>query len=184
MSEHPAIRAYMARLEPALRKHGLTEANDIANDVRSHIDEAVGYGKSVEAVIAALGPPETLARAYAAELLIEKPRTGGGGVGRFLQLAALIAAGGILTFVVVVTLGSLGLGFGFSGLTMIVIGAIEAAGIHLPNVQMAGVPPLVVAALGLVFLALAWAAFAGLGRYTRFIAGVWRGALPKPKHAV
>jgi hypothetical protein len=50
--------------------------------------------------------------------------------------------------------------------------------VHLPNVQMAGLPPLLVVAMGPVFLALAWAAFAGLGRYTRFVAGVWRSALP------
>ena len=179
MSEHPAIRAYMARLEPALRRLGVADAHDIARDVRSHIDEAVGYGKSVDAVIDALGPPETLARAYAAELLIDGTRTRGGGVGRFLQLAGLIGAGGILTFVVVVTLGSLGLSFGLSGVLLLAIGTIEAAGIHLPHVEMAGLPPLLVAALGPVFLALAWAAFAGLGRYTRFIAGVWRATLPR-----
>lgn len=179
MSEHPAIRSYMMRFEPALRKHGLNEAHDIANDVRSHIDEAVGYGKPVEAVLDALGPPEALARAYAAELLIEKPHANRGGAGRFLQLVGLIAAGGLLTFIIVVTLGAFGLSFGLSGVLLVVIGGLEAMSIHLPHVETHGIPPLLFVALGFVFFALSWAAFAGLGRYARFIAGVWRKTLPK-----
>lgn len=183
--EHPRVRAYMSQFEATLRKHGLKESADIARDVRSHIAEAIDYGKPIDAILDSFGPPEALARAYAVELLMDKPAgSRGAGIGQFLQLLGLLAAGGIATFVIVLALGSIGVGFALSGVLLIVIGAIEAMGVHLPHVQTADLPPLLIMALGPVFLALAWGAFWTLSKYAGFIAGVWRRAAPRGGPAI
>ncbi len=70
MTEHqnPLIERYMQNFEGALRRYDLSEEKEIATDLRSHIDEALAYGKPLDDVLQALGPADVLARAYAVEL--------------------------------------------------------------------------------------------------------------------
>lgn len=173
------VDAYVAAFETEARNFGLTEARDIAVDVRSHINEAVAYGKPLTAVLDALGSPKTLARAYAVELLMQEPKRRGPDIAKLVGLVLLGTVGGIVTLAVVPTLASLWFGFGLSGIAMIVIGALEAAGIHYPNVELAGLSPWMVIALGPVFLALAWAAGWLLSRYVRFAGRQITRTLPK-----
>lgn len=179
-SAHPQIERYMSRFDAALRRHGLREWAEISSDLRSHIDEAIGYGKPVEAVLRALGPAESLARAYAVELLMEHPAgPRRGALGRYLGLAGLLAAGSVVTLLVVMTLGSIGVGLLGSGVVLVVIGALEAVGVHLPGVRLAGLPPLAVLAMGPVVFALGWGAAWALWRYLRFAAGALMRVLPR-----
>jgi uncharacterized membrane protein len=174
----PRVSSYLAAFEAEARGFGLSEAPDIANDVQSHINEAVEYGKPLDEVLASLGTPKALARAYAVELLMEKPKADSG-IGRFAQLVALVAFGGMLTLIVVTTLGSIGLSFTLSGILLLVIGLLEAANVHLPHVQMGGLPPLLVAALGPVMFALGWGALLLLRSYVRFAGRQLVRALPR-----
>lgn len=177
--QNPRVHAYMSQFEAALRKHRLAEWSDISRDLHSHIAEAAEYGKPVDAILDSFGPPEALARAYAVELLMDTPAGSRGmGLGRFVRLLGLLAAGGIATFVVVVALGSIGISFALSGVMLIVIGAIETMGVHLPHVETNGLPPLLFVALGPVFLAVSWASFWALSKYAGFVAGVWRKTAP------
>src|SRR5688572_29011515 len=72
--QNPVIERYMASFEAALQRHDLPEWKEIGADLRSHIAEAQGYGKPLDEVLAALGPADTLARAYAVELKINPDR--------------------------------------------------------------------------------------------------------------
>jgi uncharacterized membrane protein len=172
------VSTYLAAFEAEARGFGLSEARDIAGDVQSHINEAVEYGKPLDAVLASLGTPKALARAYAVELLMGKPKTESN-LGRFAQLAALVAFGGMLTLIVVILLGSIGLTFTLSGALVLVLGLLEAAGVHLPHVQMADLPPLLVAALGPVMFAIGWGALLLLRSYVRFAGRQLVRALPR-----
>jgi uncharacterized membrane protein len=172
------VSDYLAAFEAEARGFGLTEAQDIANDVRSHINEAVEYGKPLDDVLTALGTPKALARAYAVELLMEKPKADST-VGRFAKLVALVAFGGMLTLIVVILLGSIGLTFTLSGILVFVLGLLEAAGVHLPHVQMDGLPPLIVAALGPAMFAIGWGALLLLWSYVRFAGRRLVRALPR-----
>src|SRR5262245_57632785 len=119
----------MAHFTAALDRHNVPERQEIAADVRSHIDEALAYDQPLDDVLKALGPADALARAYAVELLMHPPPDRRvRAVGRFFSLVGLLAAGSIVTLIVVGTLGSIGVGFIGSGLAAIVIGAFEAAG--------------------------------------------------------
>ncbi len=184
-TEQSKIDAYMSRFEAALRRYALKEQSDIANDLRSHIREAIEYGKPVDEVLHALDAPEALARAYAVELLVDAPpNQRPSGALRALKLVGLLAAGGIVTYVVVVGLGAISLSFLASGVILVVIGGLEAVGVHLPHVETNNLPPLLFVALGPVFFALGWGAGGLLMRYIRFLTRTIRAALPrKPARA-
>lgn len=178
-TENPLIERYMARFEAALRQHKLPEWADIASDLRSHIAEARSYGKTVGAVLEALGPAEALARAYAIELLMHPPRDARGkAIARLFKIVSILIGGGFVSLIVATTLGSIGVSFVASGFIFFVVGGLEATGVHLPHVQMAGLPPLGVMAIGPVMFAIGCAACWGLWLYARFIARALRRALP------
>ncbi|QGZ96730.1 DUF1700 domain-containing protein [Terricaulis silvestris] len=172
------VSDYLAAFERESRGFGLNEASDIANDVRSHINEAVEYGKPLEEVLTSLGTPKALARAYAVELLMGKPKETSN-IARFVQLLALVAFGGLLTLIVVTFLGSIGLSFVLSGILLFVLGLLEAGGVHLPHVQTGGMSPWLVAALGPVMFAIGWGALVLLRSYVRFAGRQLVRALPR-----
>lgn len=179
MTEHPAIARYMSRFEGTLKNYDLKEWSEIAIDLRSHINEAIGYGKPVDAVLEGLGPADTLARAYAVELLMQPPGDPRAKAAtRFLKVAGLLIAGSFVTLIVATTLGSIGVSFILSGIVLIVIGGFEAAGVHLPHVRMGPLHPWGVIAIGPLMLVFGWGACWTLWAYLRFLARAVRKALP------
>jgi uncharacterized membrane protein len=180
MTEHnPLIERYMSRFEDALQQYKLPEWREIAADLRSHIAEALAYGKPIDDVLNALGGADVMARAYAVELAINPPRTKPNWIIVALKVGAIVAATGMMSFLVVVGLGSVAMGFTASGLALIVICLIEAMGTHLPGVQMAGMHPLVVMLFGPPMLLLGIGAGWALWLYMRFIVRALRKAIPR-----
>ena len=176
----PAITQFMGRFEAALRHYGLPEWPEIASDLKSHIAEAESHGKPLADVMAALGSPDTLARAYAVELLMAPPPQDARAIAvmRFLRIAGVVIAGSFISLVVAITLGGFGLSFLLAGAILIIDGGLEAAGVHLPFVSTGGLPPLAVMALGPVALALGWGMSWLLWIYIRLAARALRRTLP------
>ncbi|MES1158855.1 MAG: hypothetical protein ABUL42_03070 [Terricaulis silvestris] len=182
--ENPVVTQYMARFEAALGRFRLPEAREIAMDVRSHIAEAQGYGKSLDEVLATLGPADALARAYAVELLMDAPKNARGDkVMRFFQLLAIVIAGSFLSLIVATIFGGFGISFALAGMILIVGGGLEALGVHLAHVQTGGLPPLATMALGPVAFAIAWGCFWLLGLYVKAAARAVRRMLPTHRKA-
>ncbi len=181
MSEqNPAIGLYMASFESSLQQYGLLEWREIAFDLRSHIAEALDYGKPLDAVLEGLGAADVLARAYAIELKMNpRPDRRGRLIGRILSVLGIISASGIVSFIVVTGLGSIAVGLFGSGLGMLIIGAIEAMGIHLPGVQLAGIHPLFIVVLGPVVMLVGLVAGGGVWLYVRALINALRRALPR-----
>lgn len=175
---NPAIERYMTRFEAALQRFDLPEWREIGADLRSHIAEALDFGKPLDEVLQALGPADVLARAYAVELQLN-PRENRGRIAQIVGVLGILAASGIATFIVVTALGSIAVAFVGSGMTLIAIGGLEAAGVHLPNVQLAGLHPLAVVAMGPVFLAIGFGAGWALWAYARALTRMLRNTLPK-----
>lgn len=177
---NPAIERYMTRFENSMQNYRLREWKEIAGDLRSHIAEALEYGKALDEVLQALGPADVLARAYAIELKMNQPSdTRGKAIGRFLSVIGVLAASGVVSFLVVTALGSIALGFLGSGLAMIAIGVLEAVGVHLPSVQLAGIHPLIVAALGPIIMLVGILAAWGLWAYVRATIRMLQRAVPR-----
>jgi uncharacterized membrane protein len=168
--EHPVVARYVAQFEQSLRGFDYPEQREAVHEIRNHIAEACAAGKQLDGVLTSLGSADLLARAYAAELLLNR-RTSRHmqSVLGFLKLAGLVAVVSVATFVVVAMLGTTGIGFVASGAAIIVIGVLEQAGIHLPGVQMSGVAPAWAITLGLLVFAIGILALLGLRAYVRFI---------------
>ena len=94
-------------------------------------------------------------------------------------MIGILAASGAVSFIVVSALGSIAIGLFGSGLGVLVIGLIEALGVHLPGVQLAGLSPLLVAALGPVLMLVGLLAGWGLWLYVRALIGMLQRALPR-----
>lgn len=169
---------YMKSFESALQRYDLAEWKEIANDVRSHIAEAQGYGKSLDDILRGLGSGETLARAYAVELKLN-PQHQRSVIGGYLSVIGILAASGVVSFIVVSALGSIAVGLLGSGVAMLMIGAIEAIGIHIEGVQLANVHPLFVVALGPIIMLVGLLAGWGLWLYVRALVGMLRRTLPR-----
>lgn len=180
IAANPVVDRYMHAFADALARFDCPDHSEIVHDLRGHIDEAQAMGKPLDAVLQSIGPAETLARAYAVELALN-PRSARwlGSFGKGLQLLGIVAAGSIVTLVVVGTLGSVGVGFTISGLMLFTIGLLEAAGVHLPFVQMGGMSPLLVTAIGPLLFVVGAVSLALLSSYIRALVRGLRSLLPK-----
>jgi uncharacterized membrane protein len=168
--EHPVVARYMASFEHGLKDFDFPGHDEVVGEIRQHIADASAAGKPLDAILQSLGPADVLARAYAVELLLRRrPSRRLQAITGFAKVTGLIAAGSFVTFVVVGLLGTMGIGFGASGVAIITIGALEQAGIHLPGVEMAGVPPALAIALGLLVLAIGAVSLIALRQYMRFV---------------
>ncbi len=176
---NPALQRYMMTFETALKSFDCAESADIVRDLYGHVAEAQALGKPLDEVLASIGPAEALARAYAVELELN-PRGAelGRTIGGVLRVTWILAAASILSLLVVGALGSLAIGLTGAGIGVIVIGAIEAAGVHLPSVQLAGLSPYAVIALGPVFIAVGLACGLGLWIYLRALTRTLVRTLP------
>jgi hypothetical protein len=173
---------YLSAFESALRRYGVPDWRDISDELRTQIAEGEASGRTFPLQSVGLGAPDALARAYAVELLMHPPRdVRMATAARFLKLAGLVAGGGFLSLVAIVTLGGLALSMAMAGTILIGGGALEAAGIHPSWLSTGNLAPWAVIALGPVALAIAWAMFWCLRAYLRAAGSALRRALPSPR---
>jgi len=178
------IAAYLTAFESEARRVKLAEWSDISKDVRGHINEAVEYGRPLEDVLKAMGRPEALARAYALELMLQRPKSSRGHWGvQALRLAGLAAVGGVVTLVVVMALGSIGAVLVFSGMVFLATGLLEAAGVHFAFVSMGGLSPWVFVAASPPMFAIGVGALWLLAKYLRYAAGQLVRSIPTQQPA-
>lgn len=173
------IAAYLAAFEREARRLKLEVWRDISMDVHGHINEALQYGKPLTDVLKAMGRPEALARAYALELLMQQPKTARGSwVGQAFRLAGLVAVGGIVTLIVVMALGSVGIALVFSGVSFLAAGLLEAVGMHFSFVRLGGFSPWAYVAASPLLFALGWGALWLLASYVHAAAGQLVRSIP------
>jgi hypothetical protein len=85
----------------------------------------------------------------------------------------------LATLIVATILGSVGITFTATGLAAIMVGMLETSGIHLPGVELNGVPPGWVVASGPLMIVIGLAAFVLLRSYIRFVGRAMRKTLPR-----
>jgi uncharacterized membrane protein len=174
--DHPLAVRYIDKLNQALDDLAPIERSEILTEIRNHISDANAAGTPIEAVFRALGPAEQLARAYRVELLLN-PKVAAPRSDRWLRMMGLLAAGSLPTFIIVVTLCTVGLTLSISGPVVFVAGLAKAGG-HLPPWVLVDCPPWVAIALGPVVTALGVASLWGLVAYVKLLARIVRRALP------
>jgi uncharacterized membrane protein len=178
ITEHPVVARYMAMFGASLKGIDADEHAAIEQEIRSHIAEATAAGRSLDDVLTALGPADALARAYSVELLMNPRDRRRASLAAFLKLAATVVVASFATLIVVTILGSVGLSFTASGVLVFAIGVLETYGIHLPGVQLSGIPPEWVIVLAVPFAAIGVGALVLLRKYIRFVGRTMRKRLP------
>lgn len=183
-TQHPEADTYLKRLDAALKKFKLAERAEIVADVRSHIADALSFGKPLPDVLRAFGKPEALARAYAMELALHPSGGGGMNVWRFFRVAMIVAASGFMSLIVALFLGTIAIGFFLSGVCCVILGALGAAGVDMgPHVNFGGMPPIAAVLFGVVLMAIGWGSGWLLWLYARFIARAVSRAMPNAQPA-
>jgi uncharacterized membrane protein len=176
-----AATRYLAELRNALQRYRVPQHEEILFDLKNHISEAMGSGKSLEAVIAAFGPPDLLARAYAMELLINPPKASKiAGAVRLVKILSLVVAGGFFSLCITFTLALLGLSLLAAGPALIVGGVLQSAGQHPWWINTGPLTPLAVIAIGLLASLIGAGVCWVLWRYVRMTARTLRKILPGP----
>ena len=178
IQQHPVVARYMATFGAAIQGIDAGERAAIEQEIHSHIAEATATGRSLDEVLAALGPADALARAYSVELLMNPRDRRLASLAAFLRLAATVVVASFATLIVVTILGSVGLSFTASGVVVFAIGVLETSGIHLPGVQLSGIPPEWVIVLAVPFFLIGVAALALLTKYIRFVGRAMRRTVP------
>ena len=176
---HPVVDRYLARLAEGLNSLAPDDRQEIVQEIRHHITDAVAAGKPLDAVLESLGSAEALARAYAVDSLLHPKQTRRmPAFERVFKILGLIALGGIPTIVILAVLGSIGISFVASGVAVFIVGLLEATHVHLPGVRME-VPPIFAIVGGPVLFVLGITAIVGLVAYIRFVFRTIRRVLPR-----
>jgi uncharacterized membrane protein len=177
--EHPLVERYLARLRDGLSVAPAPERDEVLNDIRSHVAEAVAAGTPLDQVLTSLGPADQLARAYRVELLLN-PTRGRKHMfmfQRFLSLASIVAVTSIPTLVIVTVLSAVTISLLFSGAVVFLAGLLNGLGGTLPLSGVEGHRMLAVAT-GLLLLLVGASSLWALYQYLRWLAGVLRRRIP------
>lgn len=98
--------------------------------------------------------------------------------GGFLKVAALVVAGSVAALIVGTTIGAIGIGFTLSGLFMLVVGILEAAGLHMADVQINDMSPAVAMTLSPMVMVAGGAALMLLWFYLQFVVTTLQRVFP------
>lgn len=102
-------------------------------------------------------------------------RVWGGGV--FLKAAAL-GVGSLVAAIAGLAIGAIGIGLTASGLFMVVIGPLDAAGLHLANVELRDMPLAVAMTVGPMLIVSGGATLALLRLYIQFLVTTLQRVFP------
>lgn len=177
--DNPLVERYLAAFDAGLSQLAPAERAEVVAEIRQHIADASAAGRPIDAVLQALGPVEALARAYQLELLVTpranasaQPRSD-----RWLKILGLLAIGSLPTFIIVVTLGAIGVSFTLAGVAVFMAGIADSAG-ALPYWMTMDVEPWVGIVIGIFMFLAGLLSCWGTIAYLRFVVRLVRRVLP------
>jgi uncharacterized membrane protein len=173
----------LARFLHALPKQ---DRSDAVREIASHIAESHAAGQLMAVVLAGLGDPRLLARAYLADYYAQQPPGSRWQVwGHRLAGFAFILGSGLTSLFVVPVLSLLALVLGLAAPAIVILGVLRFLGASwisirlLPDTELPQVWSVpVTLAFALVCIALAWGAANLLRLYMRAILAGYRRVLP------
>jgi uncharacterized membrane protein len=113
MSIDPLAERYLQRFGSELKKVPPPERDELVMEIRSHIADSIEGGSSTVDVLERLGPPDRLAKAYRAELVLQ--REGTNWLVRIFAATALVIGTSIPSMIIIPLLAALGVGFVAAG---------------------------------------------------------------------
>jgi uncharacterized membrane protein len=177
---------YLDRLTRSLQALPERDRSDAVREIASHIAESQAAGQPVAVVLAGLGDPRVLARAYLADYYGHHQPGNRWQLGRHrLASFGFILGSGVTGLVVVPVLSMLAFAFGLAAPVTVVLGILRFLGASwitirlLPDTELPQVWSVpVTVAFALVFAAVAWGAAKLLRLYMTAILAGYRRVLP------
>ncbi|WP_163857371.1 DUF1700 domain-containing protein [Paenibacillus elgii] len=178
----PKTRAYLEKLYQLLEKMPEDERLDAIREIESHIAEGVAGGQSEDAILARLGDPRVLAKAYRSEYIMEK-----GPARSFKDVMIMVGfycTTGLLSIMVIPVLATLAGGFGFSAVLVFIAGLLRTLGVtgirmNLGPVEVPTEWSMVVSTIvGGIVGGIAYLSWRGLRIYMNFLSASYKKVLP------
>ena len=158
------LNSYLEQVEKYLKPLPVSERVDIVQEIKSEMQELQAAGHTPEQILARLGEPKEMARAYLGDLIAQGS---GFSMGRVLALCAFYSVTGLSGLVVIPTLGICAPAFLLCGVVTPLLGAVKAVdvalGLHIPYVQYIGIAGVQNPVLVFVLCILAGIALFALG---------------------
>lgn len=185
----PKTRAYLEKLYQLLERMPEDERLDAIREIESHIAEGVAGGQSEDAILARLGDPRVLAKAYRSEYIMEKGPAKRS-FANVLMMAGFYCTTGLLSIIVIPVLATLAGGFGFSAVLVLIAGLLRTLGV--PGIQMNLGPGIEVPTewsmvvstiVGGIVGGIAYLSWRGLRLYMKFLSASYKKLLPGSRTA-
>lgn len=158
------LNSYLEQVEKYLKPLPVSERVDIVQEIKSEMQELQAAGQTPEQILARLGEPKEMARAYLGDLIAQ---SGGLSASRVLALCAFYSVTGLSGLVVIPTLVICAPVFLLCGIVTPLLGAVKAVdvalGLHIPYVQYIGIAGVQNPVLVFVLCILAGIALFALG---------------------
>ena len=158
------LNSYLEQVEKYLKPLPVSERVDIVQEIKSEMQELQAAGHTPEQILARLGEPKELARAYLGDLIAQ---SGGLSASRVLALCAFYSVTGLSGLFVIPVLGICASAFLLCGVVTPLLGAVKAVdvalGLHIPYVQYIGIAGVQNPVLVFVLCTLAGIALFALG---------------------
>ncbi|WP_088830757.1 DUF1700 domain-containing protein [Paenibacillus tyrfis] len=184
----PKTRAYLEKLYQLLERMPEDERLDAIREIESHIAEGVAGGQSEDAILARLGDPRVLAKAYRSEYIMEK-----GSARSFkdvMLMAGFYCSTGLLSIMVIPVLATIAYGFGFCSVLIFIAGFIRTFGVTWIQMNLGPgieVPTewsmLYSTIIGGIIGGIAYLSWRGLRIYMNFLSASYKKLLPSSRAA-
>jgi uncharacterized membrane protein len=183
--DHESSRRYLGELRRRLAPLPATEREEAVREIESHINESLSAGQPLSVVLARLGEPAVLAKAYLGDYYLQHPSmTSARGALRMLVVMGFVLTTGFSSLIVVPVLGSFTFAFGLAAILSPVMGVLRTFGAHWITIggdhwQLApewSIP--VTMLIGLLSGLIAWGSFWLLRMYMRGVLEGYRRLMP------
>jgi len=123
----PKGKAYLDALYELLQKLPEEERLDAVREIESHIEDGIANGQPEAVILARLGDPRKLAKAYRSEHYME--RVSMKSVKDVMAMIGFYCTTGLLSVMVVPFLAVIAYGFGFSAVLTLIAGIVRSFGV-------------------------------------------------------
>lgn len=122
----PLGKAYLDKLSASLKRLPEAERLDAVREIESHIAEGTLGGQPEAAILARLGDPRKLAKAYYSEYLSQGPSLS---FKRVFGLIGFYCTTGLLSVMLVPVLATIAYGFGFCAILVLLASFLRTFGV-------------------------------------------------------
>lgn len=179
----PKGREYLEKLNELLQKMPEEDRLDAVREIESHIAEGIASGESEAVILARLGDPRKLAKAYRSEYFMEQRSNRS--LKDIIAMIRFYCTTGLLSVIVIPFLAILAYGFGFCAVLTIIAGIVRTFGVTWiqmnlgPGIEVPTQYSMVYAGvIGGIIGGIAYISWKNLRRYLAFLSASYKKVLP------